>query len=311
MIGASRLLGRFRGEDPSGVGQRERAGPGISTWGRVRHRFMRHKPALAGVILLAILMLAAVLAPLVTIGIDPYQTNFDQINAPPSGAHILGTDGIGRDMYARLIYGGRISLSIGLVVVGINTLIAVVIGGISGYFGGMVDTILQRFTEAVMLFPSFLLILMVAAMLRPSIFNVMIVLGIFGWPGTSRVVRSLFLSFRETDYVLATRTMGASWPRIVFRHILPGCLAPLIVSGTLGLAGAIMTESTLSFLGLGVQEPVPSWGSMLQHAMQLPTLQFSPWQWIPPAVLISLTVLAVNFIGDGLRDAVDPTSMPR
>ncbi len=310
MMSPSQLEGRVRGR-AGGMAPDGRIAARSSNWGRVWRRFLHHKVALMGVIVLTILALAAVFAPLTTVGIDPYELHFDQIDAPPSRAHILGTDGIGRDVFARLVYGARISLSIGIVVVGINMLIAIVIGGISGYFGGIIDTILQRFTEAMMLFPSFLLILMVSAMLRPSIFNVMIVLGIFGWPGTSRLVRSLFLALRETDYVLAARTMGASWPRIIFRHILPGCLAPLIVSATLGLAGAIMTESTLSFLGLGVQEPVPSWGSMLQQAMQLPALQFSPWLWIPPAVLISLTVLAVNFIGDGLRDAVDPTSFVR
>lgn len=310
MIGPSQLMGRFRGRT-AGVPRDGVPGARSSNLGRVWRRFLHHKPALIGMVVLAILLVAAVFAPLVAVGIDPYLVRFDQIDSPPNGEHILGTDGIGRDMYARLVYGARISLSIGLVVVGLNTLIAVVVGGISGYFGGIVDTILQRFTEAMMLFPTFLLILMAAAMLGPSIFNVMIVLGIFGWQGTSRMVRSLFLSLRETDYVLAARTMGASWPRIVFRHILPGCLAPLIVNTTLGLAGAIMTESTLSFLGLGVQDPVPSWGSMLQQAMQLPTLQSSPWLWLPPAALISLTVLAVNFVGDGLRDSVDPTSMSR
>lgn len=310
MIGADRLLGRFRGQGTIGA-PGERSAVSVSTWGRVRRRFLRHKPALAGLIVLAIMILAAIFAPIFAVGIDPYAVDFTEIDSAPSRAHILGTDGIGRDNYARLVYGARISLSIGLVVVGINTLVAVVVGGISGYFGGAIDTILQRFTEAVMLFPSLILIVTVASMLKPSIFNVMIVLGIFGWTGASRVVRAMFLALRETDYVLAARTIGAPWPRIVFRHILPGCMAPLIVSGTLGLAGAIMTESTLSFLGLGVQEPVPSWGSMLQHAMDLPTLQFSPWRWLPPALLISVTVLAVNFIGDGLRDAVDPTSIER
>jgi peptide/nickel transport system permease protein len=214
-------------------------------------------------------------------------------------------------MWARLVYGARISLTVGFVVVGITILIAVIIGGISGYFGGRIDTVLQRFTEAVMLFPSFILIITVTSFLKPSIYNVMVVLGMFGWPGMSRVVRSMFLSIRETDYVLAARAIGVRWPGIVFRHILPGTLAPIIVSGTLGLVGAIMTEATLSFLGLGVQEPTPSWGSMLQHAMQLPVLRSMWWRWVPPAVLISITVLAVNFIGDGLRDAADPMAMER
>jgi peptide/nickel transport system permease protein len=282
-----------------------------STGQRFRRRFLRHKPAVAGLVVLAILVVGAILAPVSALGVDPYAVDFTAINKPPTIDHILGTDGIGRDMWARLVYGARISLSIGLIAIGINTLIAILVGGISGYFGGIVDTLLQRFTEAIMLFPSFILIITVTSFLKPSIYNVMIVLGIFGWPGTSRVVRALFLSIRETDYVLAARAMGVRWPRLIFRHILPGTMAPLIVSGTLGLVGAIMTESTLSFLGLGVQEPTPSWGSMLQHAMQLPVLRTMWWRWAPPAALISVTVLAVNFIGDGLRDAADPLSQER
>jgi peptide/nickel transport system permease protein len=284
---------------------------GGGTWYRVRRRFMRHKPAVLGVVILAILILGAIFASVASLGVDPYIADFAAINKPPAEGHILGTDGIGRDIWARLVYGARISLTIGLVVVGINTLIAVVIGGISGYFGGIVDTLLQRFTEAVMLFPEFILIITVTSFLKPSIYNVMIVLGIFGWPATSRVVRSMFLSIRETDYVLAAQASGVRWPRLVFRHILPGTLAPLIVAGTLGLVGAIMTESTLSFLGLGVQEPTPSWGSMLQNSMQLPVLRGMWWRWIPPAALIAITALAVNFIGDGLRDAADPHALDR
>ena len=282
-----------------------------STWARLRRRFLRHKPAVAGVITVSILLVLAVFAPVSALGKDPFEPNFGEINEAPSGKHVLGTDGIGRDMWARLVYGARISLTVGFVVVGITIVIAVIIGGISGYFGGTVDTILQRFTEAVMLFPSFILIITVTAFLEPSIYNVMIVLGMFGWPGMSRVVRSMFLSLRETDYVLAARSIGVRWPGIVFRHILPGTLAPIIVSGTLGLVGAIMTEATLSFLGLGVQEPTPSWGSMLTHAMQLPILREMWWRWIPPALLIFVTVLAVNFIGDGLRDAADPMAIER
>jgi peptide/nickel transport system permease protein len=294
-------------DDKKGV--RLKTAKGGSTWYRFRRRFMRHKPAVMGVIVLAILVLGAIFAHLAALGVDPYAVDFASINHAPVSGHFLGTDGIGRDMWARLVYGARISLSIGLVVVSINTAIAIVIGGISGYFGGLVDNLLQRFTEAVMLFPSFILIITVTSFLKPSIYNVMIVLGIFGWPGTSRVVRAMFLSIRETDYVLAAQASGVRWPGLIFKHILPGTLAPLIVSGTLGLVGAIMTESTLSFLGLGVQEPIPSWGSMLQNAMQLPVLRGMWWRWIPPAALISITAIAVNFIGDGLRDAADPHTL--
>ena len=224
----------------------------------------------------------------------------------PSPAHVLGTDPLGRDVWTRLAYGTRVSLAVGLVAVSIYTTIGVVLGGLAGYFGGRVDMVLSRFTDVMMCFPSFMLIVTVAVVLPPNIFNVMIIIGIFGWTGIMRHVRAQFLTLRERDFVLAARCVGVSSGRIVFRHILPNAIAPVVVAATMGLAGAIMTESALSFLGLGVQEPMSSWGSMLQDAMSLPILQTMPWLWLPSAVAIAITTLSVNFVGDALRDALDP-----
>lgn len=272
---------------------------------RFIRRFRRHRLGVLGVGLLLALVMMAIFAPLVA-GQDPYLANLRSVNTPPSPAHILGTDAIGRDTWARLVYGARVSLSVGLVAVAIYVTIGVILGGISGYFGGRVDMLIMRFTDVVMCFPSFMLIITVAAILPPNIFNIMVIIGIFGWTGVCRLVRGQFLSLRETDFVLAARAVGVPSLRIVFSHIFPNTIAPVAVAATLGLSGAILAEAGLSFLGLGVQEPMSSWGSMLQTAMALPILQHMPWRWLPPAIAISLTVLAVNFAGDGLRDALDP-----
>lgn len=275
---------------------------------RFRRRFLRHKLGLVGVIVLLVLGFAALFAPVIA-GQDPLNVNLLIIDAPPSNVHILGTDSVGRDNWARLVYGARVSLSVGLVAVSIYMSIGVLLGGIAGYFGGRVDQLIMRFTDVMMCFPSFMLIITVASSLPPSIYNIMIIIGIFGWTGSCRLVRGQFLSLRTLDYVVAARSVGVRDMRIIFRHILPNCIAPVIVSATMGLAGAIMTEAGLSFLGFGVQEPMPSWGSMVNVAMNLPVLQDLPWRWMPPAAAIAITVLAVNFAGDALRDAFDPHSL--
>ena len=272
---------------------------------RFVYRFTRHKLGMAGLVVLTIFVLAALLAPLLT-RYRPNDVDLRMMNKPPSRQHILGTDGVGRDMWARLLYGSRVSLSVGVVAVGIYCSIGVVVGGLAGFFGGVVDMVISRFIDVMMCFPSFMLIVTVAAVLSPNIFNVMLIIGIFGWTGVSRLVRGQFLSLREQDFVMAARCVGVRSGRIVFRHILPNAIAPVIVAATMGLAGAIMTEAGLSFLGLGVQEPNPSWGSMLQTAMSMDVLENMPWRWIAPGILIALTVLATNFLGDGLRDALDP-----
>ncbi len=272
---------------------------------RSLRRFRRHRLAVLGLAALSLFALVAILAPFVTF-YDPNGIDLTVMRQAPSPAHVLGTDPLGRDVWTRLAYGTRVSLAVGLVAVSIYTTIGVVLGGLAGYFGGRVDMVLSRFTDVMMCFPSFMLIVTVAVVLPPNIFNVMIIIGIFGWTGIMRHVRAQFLTLRERDFVLAARCVGVSSGRIVFRHILPNAIAPVVVAATMGLAGAIMTESALSFLGLGVQEPMSSWGSMLQDAMSLPILQTMPWLWLPSAVAIAITTLSVNFVGDALRDALDP-----
>ena len=272
---------------------------------RSLRRFRRHRLAVLGLAALSVFALVAILAPFVTF-YDPNGIDLTVMRQAPSPAHVLGTDPLGRDVWTRLAYGTRVSLAVGLVAVSIYTTIGVVLGGLAGYFGGRIDMVLSRFTDVMMCFPSFMLIVTVAVVLPPNIFNIMIIIGIFGWTGIMRHVRAQFLTLRERDFVLAARCVGVSSGRIVFRHILPNAIAPVVVAATMGLAGAIMTESALSFLGLGVQEPMSSWGSMLQDAMSLPILQTMPWLWLPSAVAIAITTLSVNFVGDALRDALDP-----
>jgi peptide/nickel transport system permease protein len=223
---------------------------------------------------------------------------------PSSREHVLGTDAVGRDVWARLVYGWRVSIAVGLVSVGLYTTIAVVLGSVSGYFGGRVDDVIMRVTDVFLCFPSFLLIVTATAVLPPNILNVMVIIGIFGWPSMCRLVRGQFLTIRQQDFVVAARRLGAPAPRIIFRHVLLGATGPILVAATLGLGYAILTEAGLSFLGLGVQEPTSSWGVMLLSAMQLPVLEDMPWRWLPPAAAISLTVLAVNFVGDALREPI-------
>ncbi|MDE0464101.1 MAG: ABC transporter permease [Caldilineaceae bacterium] len=272
---------------------------------RSLRRFRRHRLAVLGLAALSLFALVAILAPFVTF-YDPNGIDLTVMRQAPSPAHVLGTDPLGRDVWTRLAYGTRVSLAVGLVAVSIYTTIGVVLGGLAGYFGGRIDMVLSRFTDVMMCFPSFMLIVTVAVILPPNIFNIMVIIGIFGWTGIMRHVRAQFLSLREREFVLAARCVGVSSGRIVFRHILPNAIAPVVVAATMGLAGAIMTESALSFLGLGVQPPMSSWGSMLQDAMSLPILQTMPWLWLPSAIAIAVTTLSVNFIGDALRDALDP-----
>lgn len=272
---------------------------------RFWRRLWRHKLGMLGLTMLLLLVFAAVFAPALA-GSDPARTDLKLKNRPPSAEHILGTDAIGRDGWARLVYGARISLAVGLVAVGIYTSIALVLGSIAGYLGGMVDNVIMRITDIIMCFPTFLLIITVASVLPPNIFNIMIIIGIFGWPGMTRLVRGQFLTLRGRDFVTAAVALGVPTHRIIFRHILPNVIGPVVVAATLGLAGAIMTESSLSFLGLGVQQPTPSWGQTLTTAMQLPILENMPWRWLPSAAAIAFAVLSINFLGDALRDAFDP-----
>ena len=275
--------------------------PRARTW----QRFRRHRMALGGAVFLLVVVLLAAAAPWVT-SYSPTETFSGQTRAAPSANHILGGDGIGRDVWSRLVYGGRVSLSVGIVAVSISVFIALVLGTLSGYYGGSVDMIIMRITDIMMVFPGLILIMTVVAVLGPSIYNVMAVIGLLGWPSSARLVRGQILSVREWDFVMAARCLGVQDKRIMFRHILPHVLAPLLVAATFGVASAILTEAGLSFLGLGVLPPTPSWGNMLIGAQSIYILERFWWIWLPPGLSILLTVLAINFVGDGLRDAFDP-----
>ncbi len=276
-----------------------------SLWSRALRRFLRHKLAVSGLIVLVLLMLSAIFAPIVAIQ-DPYKIDLAHFREAPSAAHWLGTDAAGRDVYARLVFATRISLSVGLVSVGISVLIGTLLGSVAGYYGGWVDTLLMRVTDIFLCFPSLVIILVVVALVGPSIYNVMAVIDLLSWPSVSRLVRGQFLSIRQVDFVTAARCIGSYDRYIIFRHIFPSALSPIVVNATFGIAYAILTEAGLSFLGLGVQPPTASWGNMLLDAQSLTILEGMPWLWAPPGFAILITVLVINFIGDGLRDAIDP-----
>jgi peptide/nickel transport system permease protein len=281
------------------------AAPEVRRRPGVWQRFRRHRLAVIGALILLVLATAAIAAPLIAAN-DPYKVDISAYRKGPAVGHLLGTDSSGRDVLSRLIYAGRVSLSVGLVAVSIYTVIGVILGALSGFYGGWLDSSIMRLADIVLSFPALILIITVVSVLGPSIYNVMLVIGLLGWPPIARIVRGLFLSLREREFILASRTIGVSNGRVIFRHLLPNALAPVIVAATFGMANAILLEAGLSFLGLGVQPPTPSWGNMLKDAQSLTVLESMPWLWIPPGTMIALTVLSINFIGDGLRDALDP-----
>ena len=268
----------------------------------VWRRFKRHKLAMISLVILLLLYSMAIFAPMIA----PHHyddMDFDAILQKPSSQHLFGTDRIGGDVFSRVVWGSRISLSVGFVAAGVAIAVGTVIGAIAGYFGGIVDDVLMRFTEMVSAFPVMFLLLTIIAILPRSIWNIMLIIGFTSWPGLARMVRGQFLSLREQDYVESARAIGAKDSRIVFVHILLNTMAPIIVSTTLRIGGAILTESGLSFLGLGIISP-PSWGTILNQGR--PLLRSAPWITTFPGLFIFITVLAFNFVGDGLRDALDP-----
>lgn len=257
----------------------------------------------AGLLIVGSVSVAALLAPYFA-PCDPTALDVNAILALPGPQHLLGTDALGRDVLSRLLYGGRVSLWVGFVAVGISVAIGLLLGLCSGYFGGLVDEIIMRGVDVMLCFPSFFLILAVIAFLTPSLTNIMAVIGLTSWMGVARLVRAETLALRSRDFVLAARVSGMGAPGILFYHILPNAAAPVLVSATLGVAGAILTESSLSFLGLGVQPPTPSWGNMLMEGKEV--LEVAPWLSIFPGLAILFTVLGYNLIGESLRDILDP-----
>jgi peptide/nickel transport system permease protein len=272
--------------------------------------FARHRLAVAGLVVICVMGVAALLAPLVATH-DPNTVDLLAAGKGPSTDHWLGTDEVGRDVFSRLVYGARVSLSVGFVAVAIYTVIGVVLGSVSGYFGGLTNAVIQRLTDTVMCFPPLIIIIAAVSITGPSIWNVMMIIGLLTWTGICRLVQAQFLSIREREFVEAARAVGVSDVRLIFRYILPNALAPVIVAATFGIAAAILTEAGLSFLGLGVQPPTASWGNLINLAQSATILQQMPWLWAPPGVLIAVAVLSINFIGDGLRDALDPRSGQR
>lgn len=273
----------------------------------VVRRFMRHRLAMTGLIVLLIIVLMAIFAPLVT-QYDPNQIDLRARSQSPSWDHWFGTDRTGRDIYTRTVYAGRISLLVGVLAVLISVVIALVLGACAGFFGGMTDSIIMRFTDVMMTFPPVVIFVAVAAAAGPGLRNTILVIGLLFWMIPCRLVRAKILSVRETEYISAARAIGVPTRRIVAVHAIPNVIDVIIVYATLGIANAILLEAGLSFLGVGIQPPTSSWGNMLNVARNINTLESEPWLWIPPGVAIVLTVLAVNLIGDGLRDALDPRS---
>jgi peptide/nickel transport system permease protein len=267
-------------------------------------RFRRHRLAMAGLIIIALLVLASLFGS----ESAALEQNLKAMNRPPSGDNLLGTDRIGRDILARTLVGGRISLSVGLVAVLFSTTIGTVTGALAGYYRGWTDHLIMRIVDIVLSFPVIVLLLVVASLIGPSIFNVMAMIGLLTWPVPCRIMRGQFLAIRERTYVEAAHCVGVSNLHIVVRHILPNAIAPLLVYSSFAVATAVLLEAGLSYLGLGVQPPTPSWGNMLNTARNISTLERHTWQWVPPAIATVLFVLAVNFVGDGVRDAMDPQS---
>jgi peptide/nickel transport system permease protein len=266
-------------------------------------KIVKNRLALFGLIIVTSLFAVAVFAPF----ISPYNyKNIDVQNIlmPPSSTHFFGTDDLGRDVYSRMIWGARISLAVGFVSVGISTLIGITLGAFAGYYGKYTDMIIMRFVDIMLCIPGFFLILAVIAFLGPNIFNIMIIIGLTSWMGVARLVRAEFLSLKEREFVLGAKASGASDFRIIFVHILPNALAPVFISAVLGVAAAVLLESSLSFLGLGIQPPTPSWGNILTEGKS--NIEIAWWLSVFPGLAILITVLGYNLLGEGLRDALDP-----
>ncbi len=277
----------------------------MGPWKIIWKRLKKNKLAMAGLFIISLMTLAAILAPFLTShGRDT--VNMIKTNAKPDSVNRLGTDDLGRDILTRMLHGGRISLTVGLVSTGLRLLIGVTLGGIAGYYGKGVDNAIMRIADVFSCFPFLPIAITFVAILGPSIYNVMIVLALLGWPGICRIVRAEILSLREREFMEAATALGISDFRKIMKHLLPNTMASIIVSATLGIASAILTESSLSYLGLGVSPPTPTWGNMLSGAQQQYVLRHRWWQWIPPGLAIFVAVMSLNLLGDGLRDALDP-----
>jgi peptide/nickel transport system permease protein len=265
--------------------------------------FYKNKLMVAGSGLVLLLLIISLLAPWLA-PFDPGKIDLTNVLASPSMNHWFGTDQLGRDVLSRMIWGARISLKVGFVATGVAIIIGTILGAVAGYYGGWIDSVIMRFVDMMLCFPTFFLILAVIAFLEPSIWNIMIIIGLTGWMGVTRLVRADFISLRERDFVQAARAIGAGDLRIIFLHILPNAMASILVAATLGIAGAILTESALSFLGIGVQPPTPSWGNILTAGKD--NIDIAWWLSLYPGLAILITVVGYNLLGEGIRDSLDP-----
>ncbi len=266
-------------------------------------RFSKNKLSVLSAITILLLITVSILAPFLS-PYDPTSIDVHNVLSPPDKKHLLGTDELGRDLLSRIIWGSRVSLKVGFVAVGIAILIGIIVGALAGFYGGWTDAILMRFVDIMLAFPTFFLILAVISILDQNIFTIMVVIGLTSWMDVARLVRAEFLSLKEKDFVGAAKAVGASDKRLIFTHILPNALSPVFVAATFGVAGAILIESGLSFLGLGVQPPDPSWGNILTAGKD--NIEVAWWLSFFPGFAILITVLSYNLVGEGLRDALDP-----
>ena len=269
-------------------------------------KFMHNRKAVLGLIIVCFLVLAVILIP-IFMKLDPYTTDRAVgFNKAPCSGHPLGTDDVGRDLFARLLYGGRISLFVGIMSTIISVLIGIPLGLIAGYFRGIAETVIMRVADAFMSFPTMVLILVLVAVFGPSILTVTVVIGVLGWTAIAKLIYGNVLSIRESEYIQATKAIGMSTPKILLSEVLPNAIPPVWANISFRVAGAILTESSLSFLGMGVQTPQASWGNIIFAAQNLLVLTARPWVWFPPGICIILVVVGFNFIGEGVRDALDP-----
>lgn len=271
-------------------------------------RFRQHKLAVISSLILATIIILSFGAPLFT-QYEPLGMNLAERNQPPSRVHFFGTDTLGRDVWTRTLYGGRVSLTVGLTAAAISISIGMILGAISGYFGGTIDMVIMRITDVLMTFPPIIIMLTLAAFIGPGLINLILIIGGFRWMGTTRLVRGQILSLKNQEFVLAARAQGLPHRIIITRHNIPNTIAPLMAAITFAVSAAILAEAGLSFLGIGVPLPTPTWGNMMEDARNLSILQDQPWMWLPPAIFALVTILSINFIGDGLRDAFDPQQL--
>lgn len=271
-------------------------------------KFYKNKLAVIGLVFLMVIILGSILAPVLT----PYDfETMDLVNtlAPPSAEHWMGTDRYGRDILTRVLYGGQVSLLVGFGSVTGALFIGITVGALAGYFGGLLDNILMRTVDVIISIPTFFLLITLVTIFQPSMWMLILIFSLTGWTGMSRLIRGEFLSLRSREFVLASRTIGTSNARIIFSHILPNTMGPIIVAATLSIGGVILSEAALSYLGLGINPPTPSWGNILNDAQNYTVLKTAPWYPFFPGLMILITVLCFNFVGDGLRDALDPKAI--